>query len=161
MVRIDSVEGMTNAAPMPITARAAISTPGLSARAPSIEPAAKTTQAGLQRALAAEAVAERGGGEQQPGEDQPVGVDDPLDLGVRGAEAALVDRLLQRRQGHVEHGVADDDDDQRGAQDGEGLPPTGVDVRVDAVEVARPIATAASRAGGCPRFVVLFSEMMQ
>ncbi len=44
LVRIDSVEGMTNAAPMPITARAAMSTPGLSAKAPRMEPAAKTTR---------------------------------------------------------------------------------------------------------------------
>ena len=40
-------------------------------------------EAGLQRALAAEAVAEGGGGEQQPGEHEAVGVDDPLDVGVR------------------------------------------------------------------------------
>ena len=91
LVRIDSVDGMTNAAPMPMIARAAMSIPGLSAKAPSVEPAANTTRPGLQRALAAEAVAERGGREQQAGEDQAVGVDDPLHLGVAGAEAALLD----------------------------------------------------------------------
>ena len=156
LVRIDSVDGMTNAAPMPMIARAAMSMFGVSARAPSVEPAAKITQAGLEGALAAEAVADGGGGEQQPGEDQPVGVDDPLDLGVRGAEAALVDRLLQRRQGHVEHGVADDDDDQRGAQHGVRLPPPGVHVGVDAVEID-DVRTGrhgcVSVPGECPLFV--------
>ena len=71
LVRIDSVEGMTNAAPMPITARAAISMAGLSAKAPSTEPAANTTQPGLQRALAAEAVAERGGVNSRPAKIRP------------------------------------------------------------------------------------------
>ena len=82
-------------------------------------PEAEDDEAGLQRALAPEAVAERGGREQQPGEHQAVGVDDPLDVGVGRPDAALGGRQLQRRQGDVEHGVADDDDDQRGAQHGQ------------------------------------------
>ena len=137
LVRIDSVDGMTNAAPMPMIARAAMSTLGTVGEGAERRAGGEDQQAGLQGALAAEAVAEGGGGEQQAGEDQAVGVDDPLDLGVGGAEAALLDRLLQRRQGHVEHGVADDDDDQRRAQHGERLPPPGVDVGVDAVVVDR------------------------
>ena len=44
-------------------------------------------QAELQRALAAEAVAERAGGEQQPGEHERVGGDDPLQLRLGGAAA--------------------------------------------------------------------------
>ena len=44
LVRIDSVDGMTNAAPMPMIARATMSMAGLSARAPSSEPAANTTR---------------------------------------------------------------------------------------------------------------------
>ena len=82
LVRIDSVDGMTNAAPMPMIARAAMSIAGASASAPSDRAGGEDEQAGLQGALAAEAVAERGGGEQQAGEDQAVGVDDPLHLGV-------------------------------------------------------------------------------
>ena len=39
--------------------------------------------------VAAEAVAEAAGGEQQAGEDEHVGVDDPLQLAGRRAEAAL------------------------------------------------------------------------
>ena len=54
----------------------------MSANTPSSEPSAEDDEAGLQRTLAAEAVAEGGGGEQQPGEDEAVGVDDPLDVGV-------------------------------------------------------------------------------
>ena len=43
LVRIDSVDGITNAAPTPITARATISIAGSSAKAPKAEPAANTT----------------------------------------------------------------------------------------------------------------------
>ncbi len=41
-VRIDSVDGMTNAAPMPMIARAPMSIPGVSDRAPRVEPRANT-----------------------------------------------------------------------------------------------------------------------
>ena len=44
LVRIDSVDGMTNAAPTPITALATISIVGSSAKAPNAEPAANTTR---------------------------------------------------------------------------------------------------------------------
>ena len=47
---------------------------------------AEDRQAGLQRALAAEPVAEGAGRQQQAGEDEGVGVDDPLELGLRGVE---------------------------------------------------------------------------
>ena len=42
--------------------------------------------ADAQRPLAAEAVAEAAGGQQQAGEHERVAVDDPLELAVRGAE---------------------------------------------------------------------------
>ena len=45
-------------------------------------------QAELQRALAAEAVADRAGGEQQAGEHERVGRDDPLELRRRRVELA-------------------------------------------------------------------------
>ena len=43
-VRMDSVEGMMNAAPMPMTARPAITCPDEPANAPISEPAANTTR---------------------------------------------------------------------------------------------------------------------
>ena len=43
LVRIDSVDGITNAAPMPMIARATMSMLGPSATAPTTEPAAKIT----------------------------------------------------------------------------------------------------------------------
>ena len=135
LVRIDSVDGMTNAAPTPITALATISIVGSSAKAPSTEPAANTTRPACRAPLRPKRSPRAAASEQQAGEHQAVGVDDPLHLGVGGAEAALLGRSLQRRQRHVEHGVADDDDDQRRAQDGERLPSPGVDVGIDAVEV--------------------------
>ena len=85
----------------------------------------------LQRALAAEAVAEGPGREQQPGEHERVRGDDPLQLGLRRVEVAR-----QRRQGDVEAGVADDDDHQAEAQHAE-RPPALV---VQAFDVAQ---------GGC------------
>ena len=89
LVRIDSVDGMTNAAPTPMIARAGDEPDRmLSANAPSSRADGEDDEADLQRALAAEAVAERAGGEEQAGEDERVGVDDPLQLGVRGAETA-------------------------------------------------------------------------
>ena len=99
-------------------------------------------EAELQRPLAPEAVTQRPGREQQAGEHQRIGVDDPLQVGVRCVQLIGPG---ERRQGHVEHRVADDDDDQRRAQNGEDLPPPGVDVWVDAVEVVS--ATSASRCG--------------
>ena len=81
LIRIDRVEGMISAPASPMTARQAMSShmavreggqPGRRRR--------KTTQPELERALAAEAVAERAGGEQAAGEHQRVDGDDPLEL---------------------------------------------------------------------------------
>ena len=135
LARIDSVDGMTNAAPTPMMAREAISIAGRVGEHAEQRAEPEDHEAGLQRTLAAEAVAEGGGGEQQPGEHEAVGVDDPLDVGVRRPDAAIAGRHLQRRQRHVEHGVADDDDDQRGAEHRQGLPSPGVHAGVDAVEI--------------------------
>jgi hypothetical protein len=74
-------------------------------------------EAGLQRALAAVAVAEGAGDEQQAGEDEEVGVDHPLQDGRRRVELAL-----HGRQRHVEHGVVEADEDEAQAEDAEGLP---------------------------------------
>ena len=80
LVRIDSVDGMTNAAPTPMIARATMSIPGVSDEGAEDRAGGEHDEARLQGALAAEAVAEGGGREQQAGEDQAVGVDDPLHL---------------------------------------------------------------------------------
>ena len=107
-VMIDSVEGMMNAPPMPIRARVAISISGEVASAESRRAEAEDGKADGEAALAAEAVAERAGGEQQAGEDEHVGVDDPLQLGAGRAEVAL-----ERRQRDVEDGVVEPDHEQR------------------------------------------------
>ena len=87
-VSSDSVAGITNAAPAPCTARPAITTLGRAGEAADHGPDAEHHEADEQRLLAPEAVAERAGGEQQPGEHEGVGVDDPLQAGGAGAEVA-------------------------------------------------------------------------
>ena len=74
-----------------------------------------------ERALAAEAVAEGAGREQQAGEDEGVGVDDPLQGAVAGLELPH-----QRGQGHVEDRVAHHDDDEAEAEDDQRPPPLAV-----------------------------------
>ena len=61
-------------------------------------------------------------GEQQPREHQRVDGDDPLQLRLGGAQVAR-----QRRDGDVEAGVADEDDQQAQAQHGEDPPAAAVD----------------------------------
>ena len=118
----DSVAGITNAAPAPCTARPTMTSSAESAR-PLIERAeGEHAEADEQRALAAEAVAEGAGGEQQPGEHQGVGVDDPLQHRGAGVELGL-----QRRQRHVERRHRHHDHDQREAQHAEEEPAALVD----------------------------------
>ncbi|MEZ5137592.1 MAG: hypothetical protein R2711_02070 [Acidimicrobiales bacterium] len=85
-------------------------------------------EAGLEGALAAEAVAEGAGGEQEPGEHERVGVDHPLQRAGAGVQLAR-----QGGQRHVEAGVADDDDHQAGAEHGEDGPAPLVHRRLDLV----------------------------
>ena len=85
---------------------------------------AEHQQAEGQRPAAAEAVAERAGGEQQAGEDEHVGVDDPLQRGGGGGEIAL-----ERRQRDVEDRVVEADHDQRDAEDGERPPAARIRAR--------------------------------
>ena len=82
--------------------------------------------ADLQGALAAEPVAEAARRQQQSGEHERVGIDDPLDLAVRGVEIAD-----QRRDRHVEDRVVHDDDQQGEAQHAERPPPPRVDALVE------------------------------
>ena len=71
-----------------------------------------------ERAAAPVAVAEAPRREQEPGEHQDVGVDDPLQ--VAGRRVELVD---ERRQGDVEDRVVEDDQQQAQAQDPQRQPP--------------------------------------
>ena len=96
LARIDSVDGMTNAADTH-HGGGDDQHPELSAKTPRSDPSPKTTRAGLQGSLAAETVTESGGREQQTGEHEAVGIDDPLDVGVRCPDATCR-RHLQRRQ---------------------------------------------------------------
>ena len=102
---IESVAGMISAPPMPITARTAISWFALCDDEHAEAAAAEQGETDLQGVLAAEAVAERAHRQEQAGEDEHVGVDDPLERRRRGVEV-----LLQARQGDVQDGVVEPDD---------------------------------------------------
>ena len=89
--------GKISAAPSPMTARAAISWPGLLPSPPATRGDSEDGQSREQHALAPDAVAEIPGREHERGEHQVVGVDDPLQLRRRGVEVAH-----QRRQRDVD-----------------------------------------------------------
>ena len=136
----DSVAGITNAAPAPCTARPTITISAEPARPLTSDPRPKIAEPDQQRALAAEAVAERTGREQQPGEDEGVRVDDPLQH--RGAR---VEVALQRRQGDVQRRHRHHDHDERQAQHSEEEPPAFVDF---GPRVQRQLSDMAPPAGG-------------
>ena len=121
-VRIDSVDGMMNAPPMPITAAHRDQQLGRGGERGPERAEPEHDQAERQRALAAESVAERAGGQQDAGEQQHVDVDDPLQLRRGSVEIAL-----ERGQRDVEDRVVEPDDEQRQAQDGERPPAAGVE----------------------------------
>jgi hypothetical protein len=81
----------------------------------------------LQRTLAPEAVAEGAGRKEQAGEDDGVGVDDPLELGLGGVQV-----LEELGQGDVERAVAHHHQHQAQAEDTEDLPAARVHGGVDA-----------------------------
>ena len=89
LVRIESVVGMISAPPMPISALLAISMFGGLGERGRERGAAEDHEPGDECAATAEAVAERAHGEQQAGEHERVGVDDPLKLAAAGVELAL------------------------------------------------------------------------
>ena len=130
LVRIDSVAGMISAPPMPMNARVAIRPVGRRRHRRGGGADAEQHDAELQRTLASVAVGQAAGGEQQAGEHEHVGVDDPLDLAVRGAE---VDD--QRRDRDVEDRVVHHDDQQAHAEHAEDQPAAFVDGRVEFVVV--------------------------
>ena len=88
LTRIDSVVGMMSAPPRPMTQRPAISIVVEPAVAATTEPARNVTRPASERVPAAEAVTDASGGEEQTGEHDGVGGDDPLQLGRAGAEVA-------------------------------------------------------------------------
>ena len=111
LVSSDSVAGMMNAAPAPITARAVTSWPTPPANAAPAERDSEDGEAEQQRAPAPEAVAERAREQQQAGEHERVGVDDPLQLADVGVEVAH-----ERRERDVDDRVVDHDHEQADAQ---------------------------------------------
>ena len=115
LTRMASVAGNISAAPMPIAARQPIRASGLSDSGGERRERGEQGQADLHQALAADPVAEAAGGHQQAGEDEHVGVDDPLQLAGGGAELGG-----QRRQGDVDDRAVEDDDEHGGAEDGRG-----------------------------------------
>ena len=107
----DSVAGKVMAAPSPITALAAMSCAGLVVKPPAKLAVPDDGQPGQQHALAAEPVGQAAEGQQQRGEDQVVGVDDPLQLGGGGMQ--LADHGGQR---HVHQGRVEVDQERREQQ---------------------------------------------
>ena len=119
--RIESVAGMTKAAPSPITTRSAISTPALGAKAAARLPSAYTHKSADERESPAVAVAERPGGDQQGSEAERVGVHDPL----QGARAG-VQHPRKGGQRRVEHRVVDDAGEKAEAENEQNLLAPGV-----------------------------------
>ena len=118
LTRIDRVVGMMSAPPTPMTPRPAMSAVVVPASALSTEPARKVTSPAASAAPAPEAVAEAPGGEQEPGEHDGVGGDDPLQLGGatrRGRRTIL-------GQGDVDDRVVDRGDEQGEHEDAQDPP---------------------------------------
>ncbi len=99
---IDSVDGMISAPPMPIATRTAIIWAGSAAERRGQRRRAEQHQPDDHDLPAAEPVAQAARGEQQPGEHQDVGVEDPL--GVLRARAQVLGHLGHRDgQRHAVH----------------------------------------------------------
>ena len=125
---IDSVDGMMNAPPMPMSARVRDQHRWPRRRTPTAPSRCRRSASPIGEApVAAEAVAEAAGGEQQAGEHQRVGVDDPLQLAGRGAEPALGRRVGERRERDVQDRVVERDDDEADAEHQQREPPAAVD----------------------------------
>ena len=120
-VMMASVVGRTAAPPTPMSARKAMSMPGVVANAQAADAMPKMTQADDEDLLAAVLVAEDAPGEQQRREHEDVGVDRPHELALRRLEVAL-----DGRQRDVEDGVVQHHHQQADDQDGEDRPPSRV-----------------------------------
>ena len=110
---MDRVPGSQAAAPIPMTARAAMSEPVLGARAPKREPAANTaTPASISRFLPNRSLRVPKAS-MKAGEGQRVGVDDPLQLRDAGVERGLHVGEGDGHDGGVEEGQEEDAADAR------------------------------------------------
>jgi hypothetical protein len=107
---IDNVAGMTPAPPMPIRARAAMSWLGSCAYAEASDARPNSTRLIISTRRRPTPVADHAGREQQPGEDQGVRVDRPLELALGGAQPFIGSAIVRRA--HVEDRVVEDDDEQ-------------------------------------------------
>ena len=108
--------GVTAAAPTACRTRAATRASTVGATAQSSEPRANTQEAAGEHAAAADEVAELAGGDQQGGEDDRVGVEDPGQAGDARAIEVGPDRWERDVDDEqVEHGEED-----AGGDDGEG-----------------------------------------
>ena len=97
LVMIASVAGKISAAPTPISARPTIKRSADESAAPGEgRGGAEHDQPDDQRPLAAVLVAEPAGGEEQAGEHEQVGVDDPLQLAGRWRRARATARAGRR-----------------------------------------------------------------
>ena len=108
---------MINAPPMPIATRATMRWLTSVAKRRAERRDGEDDEPDLERPRATEPVAERAHRQEQAGEDEDVGVDHPLELGRRRREGPL-----DRRQGDVEDGVVEPDEDEAQRQDAEGPP---------------------------------------
>ena len=106
----ESVDGNMSAAPSPMTARAAMSSRRPRDRSRQAR-RGEHPQPDEQRALATQAVAQTPCSQDQGGEHQAVGVDDPLELGGGGPQAPY-----EGRQRDVHDRDVDADDESRQAQ---------------------------------------------
>ena len=157
-VMIDSVDGMMNAPPMPMSERAAISMlAGVGERRQRRADAEDGEPAG-QRPVAAEAVAEAARGEQQAGEHDDVRVDDPLQLAGRRAQAALVGAVRQRRQRDVQDRVVERDHDEADAQHQQREPPPAVGDLGVTEGVSHGVISRRLRIGTQPSRICRFSH---
>ena len=114
VVMIDSVVGITSAAPTPIAARSPISVVGSFATSAAAAAAAEDHEPDHEDDLAPEAVADRAGDQQQAGEDHRVRVHDPLELALRGA--GVTSQIGQR---HVQAAHRRDDHHESKGHDSE------------------------------------------
>ena len=117
VVITESVTGMINAAATPITARSAISGAGECDEQRGERGEPEQREPDREDRLAPEAVADRARREQQRREHERVGVDDPLQLGLRRAGVAG-----DLGEGDVEARDRRDDHHQREAHDAKHRP---------------------------------------
>ena len=136
-VMIDSVTGMIIAAPTPATTRATIIIAVVVASSGADGGDAEHGEAGEQHRLAAEPVADRADRQQQRGEGDRVGVDDPQHVALRGAE---VDGQLLLGDVEARHG-GEHGDERRDHRD--------QDVALGALVDGDRACSSTSCAGGC------------